>query len=81
MTMFNFMIFQDKEEVTFVISNYMDSVHYYSDINNFIIDYMAENRGIASEEENSKIVNNFKEQLENFSIDQLVERKASASKL
>lgn len=64
--------FQDAKEITFNIGNYQgDQVHYYSFINNWIIDYLAKNKPIQTEEEYAVKLQNFKQQITNFQISQL----------
>ncbi|NKE06814.1 hypothetical protein [Mesobacillus selenatarsenatis] len=63
--------FQTESSITYVAKNYMDSVHYYRYINDWMIDYMAEYKGISSKEENDKIIEEFRNQIINFNVAQL----------
>ena len=63
--------FQTESTITYVAKNYMDSVHYYRYINDWMIDYMAEYKGISSKEENDKIIEEFRNQIINFNVEQL----------
>jgi hypothetical protein len=64
--------FQDMKDLTFNIGNYQgDTVHYYSFVNNWIIDYMAKNKPVQSEQEYAAKLENFKNEVTNFNIDQL----------
>ncbi|WHY85442.1 hypothetical protein QNH39_22960 [Neobacillus novalis] len=64
--------FQDMKEITFNFANYQgDTVHYYSYINNWIIDYLVQNKPVQSEQEYAGKLKNFKQQITNFNINQL----------
>ncbi|WP_342433020.1 hypothetical protein [Neobacillus sp. FSL H8-0543] len=64
--------FQDMKEITFNIGNYQgDLVHYYTFINNWIIDYIATNKPVQSDKEYAAKLEDFKEQIANFDINQL----------
>jgi hypothetical protein len=64
--------FQDMKNITFNIGNYQgDTVHYYSFINNWIIDYLATHKPIQSEKEYAAKLENFKQQITHFNVSQL----------
>lgn len=72
--------FQDDEEITFNVGNYIDRSHYFPYINDLLLDKMATTTPIQSEEEYKEKVQNLSTQLENFSYNQLKENSLHASK-
>lgn len=64
--------FQDLKEITFNIDHYQgDMVHYYSFINNWLIDYIAVNKPVQTKEEYASKLGHFKNQILDFKISQL----------
>ncbi|MEH7298790.1 hypothetical protein [Neobacillus drentensis] len=64
--------FQDMKEITYNIENYQgDTVHYYQFINNWILDYLAKNKPVQSEQEYAAKLQNFEKQITRFDIKQL----------
>jgi hypothetical protein len=69
--------FQDMKDITFNIDHYQgDTVHYYDYINKWLIDYMANNKPVRSEIDYSNKLQNFKNQITGFQINQLKTKSA-----
>jgi hypothetical protein len=65
--------FQDEKEITFNVANYMDRSHYFSFINEWMLEQMAATEPIQTREEYLTKIENLKEQLEGFAQGQLIE--------
>jgi hypothetical protein len=67
--------FQDEKKITFNVANYMDRSHYFSFINEWMLEQMAKKEPIQSQDEYAKKIQNLWEQLQEYSPQQLVEGK------
>jgi tellurite resistance-related uncharacterized protein len=65
--------FQDEKEITYNVANYMDRSHYFSFINEWMLEQMATNDPIQTAEDYTDKVNNLWKQLKAFTPRQLVE--------
>lgn len=65
--------FQDEKEITFNVANYMDRSHYFSFINEWMLEQMATTEPIQSIEQYRAKVESLWEQLEGFARGQLME--------
>ncbi|OYD57751.1 hypothetical protein CGZ90_13915 [Fictibacillus aquaticus] len=65
--------FQDEASITFNLGNYMDRSHYFTYINEWMLDYMAKKPAIQSKDEYEKKIDSLEDQVEKFEFDQLTE--------
>jgi hypothetical protein len=72
--------FQDEQDVTFNVGNYMDRSHYFPYINEWMLKEMANKESIGSHSVYEAKVKNFREQIKNFSVSQLREEPKVAKK-
>ncbi len=65
--------FQAFDEITYDLSNYMDTSHYFSFVNDELMEYMASHPPIQSMEEYEEEIRKLEDQVMNLTVDQLRE--------
>jgi hypothetical protein len=64
--------FQDHSNITYNTNNYMDHTHYYSDVNSYMLDFMATREPVKDKEEYFNKIDILADEIINFDPDRII---------